>query len=491
MSILGIERDPFPPRQTNGLPELRLDGWQNPYLGFGTARDKISHGFGGWSPQLTDAELSNLFYTDDVSAKLVDKRPEEAFRRGYKLCSKSNPEGAAKLQEAGRALFVDAKVQESATWGRLYGGSVLFVGALGGSPETPLDPRRTREVRFLNVLDRRYVGIEKWYEDPLSPKYGEPELYRIAPMTQRGGRAIRVHESRIIRFDGQHVDLQKKWELGGWTYSVLQRPYDVIRTFATAFQAAGLLTSDASQAVFTMKGLFEMIASGEKGRLQQRMQLVDMSRSAGRAILLDSDGERFERVPTNFSGIPEMLDRMMMRLASSVDMPVTILMGRSPAGQNATGESDFTHWYDSIRSQQVKEYAPKLLKLYQILSSGRIPDLEIEWHDLEEPNEKEEAEIEKLEADTFAVYIDRGVLLPEQVTLAKFGSIDHVEIDEDALRESLAQEKDFSKQLETARGALGEKELAALSIAQGADPAASPADSPAAPAAEPNGQPQT
>lgn len=447
LPIVAIEADPFPPRQTNGLAKFRGDGWQNPYLGFGTMRDKLSHGFGGWSPTLSDPELSNLFYTDDVSAKLVEKRPEEAFRRGYKLVSKSNPQGAAKLQEQGRVFGLDAKVQETATWGRLYGGALLFVGALGGSPAAPLAPERAREIRFLNTIDRRYISIERWYEDPLSPNYGHPELYRLAPLSRQGAPPILVHESRVIRFDGQPVDLQKKWDLGGWTYSVLQRPYDVIRTFATAFQAAGVLTSDASQAVFTMKGLFEMIASGEKERLQTRMQLVDMSRSAGRAILLDSDGEKFERVPTNFSGIPEMLDRMMMRLASSVDMPVTILMGRSPAGQNATGESDFTHWYDSIRSQQVKEYSPKLLRLYQILSQGSIPDLEIEWHELEEPNEKEEAEIEKLRADRYAVYIDKGVLFPQEVALAEFGDGEgQIEIDIEQRERDLEAEKELSMQ---------------------------------------------
>lgn len=426
----------------------RTDGWQNPYLGFGTSRDKLSYGFGGWSAQLSDTELSNLFYSDDVSAKLVEKRPKEAFRRGYKLCSKANPEAATQLQEQGRALGLDAKVQDAATWGRLYGGSLLVIGALGGNPATPLAPERAREVRFLNVIDRRYISIERWYDDPMSARYGEPELYRLSPMSQRGGSApILVHESRVVRFDGQPVDLEKKWDLGGWTYSVLQRPYEIIRTFATAFQAAGVLTSDASQAVFTMKGLFEMIASGDKGRLQTRMQLVDMSRSAGRAILLDSDGEKFERVPTNFAGIPEMLDRMMMRLASSVDMPVTILMGRSPAGQNATGESDFTHWYDSIRSDQVQEYEPRLLKVYAVLSSGKIPDLAVEWEELEEPNEKEEAEIEKLKADTYAIYIDKGVLFPQEVALAEFGDEgEEIQIDIEQRKRDLEAEKEMSMQ---------------------------------------------
>lgn len=420
-------------------PKPRLDNWQNPYMGYGTSRDKLTYGYHTYSPRLTDEELSSLFYADDVAAKLVEKRPEEAFRRGYKLCNADDEAAAKDAYELGRALDVDAKLQEAFTWGRLYGGALLVIGAEGGQPWTPLDETRVRDVRFLNVVDRRFCYIEKYYSDPLAPKYGQPEIYGVMG---GDGMTVFVHESRVIRFDGLPVDMRKKRELNGWTYSVLQRPYDVMRTFATAFQAAGVLTADASQAVFTIKGLFEMIASGEKDRLQTRMQLVDMSRSAARAVLLDADGEKFERVATNFAGLPDMLDRMMMRLASSVDMPVTILMGRSPAGQNATGESDFTHWYDSIKSQQTKELTPKLLRLYRILSRGALANATIEWAPLYEMTEKERAEIEKYEAETWATYIDKGVLYPQEVALAKFGTSTNGEIviDEDVRQKSLEAE---------------------------------------------------
>lgn len=450
--------------------DFRSDGWENAYMGYGTSRDKLMHGYHSGSLRIADEELSALFYSDDVAAKLVEKRPEEAFRRGYKLQNPGNEEAAADLQKMGKALDVDAKIQEAFKWGRLYGGSLLVIGAEQGKTWTPLDESRSRGVRFLNVVDRRFANVDKYYEDPLQPNFGEPEIYAIFGQQ---GLVSYVHESRVIRFDGCAVDLRKRQELQGWSYSVLQRPYDVMRAFATAFQAAGILTADASQAVFKMKGLFDMIASGEKDRLQTRMQLVDMNRSSARAVLLDSDGEDFQRIRTEFTGLPEMLDRMMMRLASSVDMPVTILMGRSPAGQNATGDSDFKHWYDSIASQQEKELTPRLLRLYRILSRGALPDLEIEWHALSEPTEKEEAEIRRIEADTFAVYIDKGVLFAEEVALAEFGKTGNgeIQINEAARLQSLSDELSFGTQTAAAKEtAFNEKELAVLGIGSSVSP---------------------
>lgn len=416
--------------------------------GYGTARDKLQYGRYRANLELDWNELESLFYSDDVAAKLVEKRPEEAFRRGYKLHNPEDPDAAAEALDKANELGVDCKMQEGSTWGRLFGGALLVIGVEGGRPDQPLNEENPGEVRFLNVVDRRFAKVKEWYTDPLQANYGQPKIYTISGATQPGAAApsVDIHESRVIRFDGIPVDTRTRQMLGGWTYSVLQRPYDVMRTFATAFQAAGILTADASQAVFKMKGLFEMIASGEKERLQTRMQLVDMSRSSARAVLLDSDGEEFTRVPTTFTGLPEMLDRMMMRLASSIDMPVTILMGRSPAGQNATGDSDFQHWYDSIASQQKKEFTPKLLRLFRILSRGKLKNASIEWLPLAELTDKEKADIAKTEAETFGIYVDKAVLFPEEVALAKFGKDGdgEIEIDEGAREKSLEQEVELA-----------------------------------------------
>ncbi len=434
MKILSVEKDPF--------PSVKNDGWENPYTGFGTGRDKLTYGYHATSATLDDVELSNLFYSDDVAAKLVEKRPEESFRRGYKLVNPADEKKAQETYEKGRALELNAKMQEAFTWGRLYGGALLIIGAEGGQPWTPLDESNARDVHFLSVVDRRFAHVEQYYTDPLAANYGLPKVYGIRGLN---GLSTFVHESRVVRFDGLKVDAQKRRDLQGWSYSVLQRPYDVMRTFATAFQAAGVLTADASQAVFKMKGLFEAIASGEKERLQKRLRLLDMSRSAARAVILDSDGEEFTRVPTQFAGLPDMLDRMMMRLASSVDMPVTILMGRSPAGQNATGDSDFQHWYDSISTEQTNELTPKLHRVYRILSRGALKDAKIEWCPLSTPTDKERADIAKTKAETDKIYFDMGSLFAEEVSLARFGKSTNGEIviDEEIRRKSLELEKEL------------------------------------------------
>lgn len=458
-----IEPDPFPASPL----QPRNDGWQNAFTGYGTARDKTSYGSFVASEQLDDLQLDALFYTDDIAAKIVEKKPEECFRRSYELIDTEDQEAAKALYDKGQALALDEKLQEGMTWGRLYGGALLVLGIKHGNPELPLNEEQGGDIAWINVIDRREVTVERYYENPNKENYGLPEVYRISGYD---GNVALVHETRCIRFDGVPVDRRKRRELGGWSYSVLQRPYDVIRNFAAAFQAAGVLASEASVGVFKLKGLFEMVAARNKEALQTRMQLVDMSKSAARSLLIDAD-EEYDRIKTDFTGFPDMLDRFSQRLASSIDMPVTLLMGTSPAGMNATGASDFQHWYDTIRAYQAKQLGPKVARFYRILSKGKFRGL-VQWRPLAEPSDKEVAETEKTRAETDGLYIDKGVVLPEQIALARFGKATNgrIVVDDEALLRALQEEANFSKSLEAARGTLGEKELAALSIAQGVSP---------------------
>jgi phage-related protein (TIGR01555 family) len=175
------------------------------------------------------------------------------------------------------------------------------------------------------------------------------------------------------------------------------------------------------------------------------MRMVDMTRSSSRSVLLDADGEDFSRAATSFAGIPDMLDRFMMLLSAATGIPVSILMGRAPQGMNATGDADVRMFYDKISAVQDNEITPVLEQIFGLLGLDVPEDLEVEWHPLWEPSDKEKADTElveqqteKAKADTYAVYVTMGAVFPEQVAIAEFGSGEGViEIDEAMLEKSL------------------------------------------------------
>ncbi len=426
----------------------KYDGLENQFLGFGTGRDKLHHGHFTMHSKLSDQELYALYYTDHVSAKIINKGPEEMLRRGYKLTSKKNPKGAEALQKQGEAeaLQLSKKILRGLQWGALWGGAVAVIGA-NDSPDLslPLNAAGVRDVKFLNVIDRRYVTVTRYQENATLPRFGEPEIYGVGGVI--GVPIMNVHASRIVRFVGvPETDPITLRQLNGWTYSKLQRPYDVIRSFAMQFKAVEHLMSDASQGVWKIQSLLEMLGSN-RDELITRMVFSDMTRSAGRAIMLDAETETFERVSTSFAGLKDVLETTIMQVAAAADMPVTLLMGRSPAGQNATGDSDFRAWYDVLGTDQTNEVKPAMLQVYNVISRGEIDDLDIEFPPLWQPTEQEKATTYLANAQGDQIYSTViGAVQPEQIAIARFGSGNgKIKIDEDALNKSLSHEIELMK----------------------------------------------
>lgn len=423
----------------------RADSWVNAMTGLGTLRDKLTHAQVIPGLKLTDGVLEALFNDDDLAKRIVNKIPREATRRGFdlELEGASDDDGAEvnrELMDALRRMHAMPKLREGWIWGRLYGGGAVFIGADDGQdPEQPLNEAAISTVRFLNVLRRPQLHVAQRYADTTLPSYGEPEIFEVHQSVQAGGELVptgrRIHASRLIIFGGSLTASSWGARADGWEDSVLQASHHALRETATAWQSVAHLISDASQGVLKIANLVDLIASGGQAELRTRIQLMDMARSVCRAMLVDADRESFERVATSFAGLPEMMDRMMMRAAATAEMPVTILFGRSPGGLNATGESDIRGWYDVVSDAQTDVLLPRLERLLQLVmlskdgpTGGALPE---RWHvrfrPLWQPTELEQAQVLKLKADTHVALVTAQIEMEAEagIGLARdFPSID-------------------------------------------------------------------
>jgi hypothetical protein len=401
----------------------RADSWQNMFSGMGTGADRTTAGVYSVSVRITDPELSALYHTSDTAATIVDTVPQAMLRQGFGVTC-PDVDAATKVTDRAKALDVLNHVREGLIWGRLFGGAVLLIGADDNQdPRLPLDEAGIRSLSFLQVYDRRYAQPDTYYEDPKAPKFGRPKTFRLTNL--RSGSVAYVHESRLIVFRGAHTGAKERQENLDWDYSTLQRPYEALRQFDAVYKAAEIMMTDASQAVFKMTGLLQMIAGGQLDVLNTRANFLDMTRSVSRAVLLDADGEDFTKIATSFAGVGDMLDRTANRLSAASKIPVPILMGQAPAGLNATGDSTIRIFYDGIESERTETVEPKLFRLVRLISiAERLGDRRfgIKFKSLWLETPKEKADREKVEADTAAVWITNEVLDPDTVAIAHFGS---------------------------------------------------------------------
>lgn len=402
-------------RMYEGETRERSDAWENVLTGYGTARDKTTASCFGMVPLINDVELEALFYNSSIAAKAVEKPVDALFRAGFDL---EGDDEKGRLLEWLKSVALP-RYKWAAKMGRNFGGSILWLGTSDPDPSLPW--AQDKPILFFEELDRRFVTPWSFYRDPTSAKYGEVEKYLVAdPLV---GRSVLLHETRVIRFEGVKADKRTRLNfLKGWGFSILQRSYEDLRSAGVSFRALENLLSDASQAVLKIKNLNAKLST-DRDETIRRLRILDQQRSSGRAIALDADGESFERSPTPFAGIPDTMDRVMIMIAASFDMPVSVMFGKQPSGLQATGDAELEGWYNSIR-ELGDMYLPSLQVLARLgaITLGMSPDaVKLTFCNPAQANAVEEATVYKTQAEADQIYITNGVVLAEEVAMSRFG----------------------------------------------------------------------
>lgn len=440
---------------------VRADGWENTILGLGGTKDPSAYTRFGTRQPIQETMLEALYIEDHFSARIVEAKVREAMRPGWDLVIPGDPAESASVRDAYAVIEGDLGVGEEmaqgACWGRLLGGAVTVIGADDGTPDLaqPLDEGRIVAVRYLHTYDKRDVQIESYYRDPRNPRFGAPEYFRITPVVPGSGASpIRVHESRCVMWGGQPTTDRRRNELGGWDDSVLERCWDALRQAGENYGAVSMLLGRISQAVYKIKGLYSMIAGKQEAVLNTRMSMLDASRSRARAICLDTE-EDFINTTQSVGGIDLLVDKGVLRLAAAAEMPATVLMGQSPAGMNSTGESDLVLWYASVeswRSLELRRRHERIARLVLLSTTGPTKGVEpatwrIEYRPLRMPTAAELAQLDMVRAQTDAIEIDKGIVPPEAVALARHTGMGNgrVTLDEAEVTAALVRRADLAK----------------------------------------------
>lgn len=422
--------------------EIKADGWANVLTGLGMAsRDKRKgSSFVRDGIMRARGYLEDLYAGDDMAARIVDALPDEMTREWIELQSGDSELDRALMAQL-EVLDVRFKVRQALIWARLFGGACLILGVDDGqTTDKPLDYAAIKSLRYLTVLDRWSLRPGAAYADPLSPRYGKPETYRIEAQIATSGSestqsGVVVHESRLLRFDsGVVVTPRRATENETWSDSVLERVAELLPDFHSVYSGTSNLVQDFAQGVYKLKNLAAMLAAGSDAQVIKRLQLIDISRSVARAIVLDADSEEFTREMASLAGIPDVMDRWQSRLAAAARMPVSVLMGLSPAGGlAATGEFELRYWYDQVKSTQESALRPqieKLLRVMLIAKDGPTRGVEPEtwkfsFRSLWQQTDAEKADARNKQSQTDASYISSGVLSPDEVAASRFSGAEY------------------------------------------------------------------
>lgn len=438
------------------LAVVRQDDFKSAIGLLGDSReDKLEAAYFAYT-EMPVEHLEELWAQDDISARIVETLPETMLREGYDILVQPSEEESEEASQDAKAISeavgawldemeVDPIIEHACNAERALGGAAIVLGVEDGQadPALPLNENALRSLDSLTVLTRDELKPLAYYDDPREPRFGKVRLYGVKRQPE-AGRLIQVvptraagfldpetevviHESRLIRLGGIRLPRRLASQRHGWGGSIIERCYYRVRDFGMSWKAAAHLISDFSQAVLGIKGLATRVLAGDNSVIKNRAEQLRLSRSVARMLVLDAD-ETFERKATPMNGLPEVLQLMAQRVAAAARMPVTVLMGMSPAGLNATGESDIRLFYDGAKVQQHRKLRPILNRIVQLLfrakqgpTNGREPDnWTVRFRPLWQMSDEERAKVRFTMAQADQLYVQFGILAPEEVAESRF-----------------------------------------------------------------------
>lgn len=492
-------------RKNGAVRPHREDGYVNLLNKYGTKQDNSEAYKFEREPVIPDMQLTGLYEGNGLFSKIIDTPAEEALKHGFDLNLKSN-EMNAFVDEVLDDLEWDEKATTAIKWARLYGGALIVMLIDDGRGlEEPVDWEHIRSIDELRVYERSIVQPDyaSLYQQDYGgkgvgnrvSKFGQPEYYYVSSIYG----SFKVHESRCLVFrNGVLPEQTSNATYLFWGMPEYVRIRRALRETVTAHTDSVKLLERSVQAIYSMKGLASLLTTDDgENQVLKRLQLVDTSRGLLNSIAIDSEGEQYDFKTFQFSGVKDVIDATCNMLSALTNIPQTILFGRSPAGMNATGDSDFESYYNFVEKIQRLMLKRNLRTLLDIvfragIASGDVtkePDYKLEFNPLWSLSDTEQATVDQTKAQTALVkaqtaqaYVDMQALDPTEVRrrLASDEEFDVEDIisedDEDDLLQSL---------LGTEPSTMSDVEAAQKNIEQGQAPGGEEQSTTVAPTATP------
>ena len=397
---------------------VTMDAFSNPlfHLGYGSQSPLEATEYP--LTRMTDnyALLNSLYRDNWVVQNVVGLMVDDMLREWYKLRGTISPEYKDELARVERVTQIRARLNEGLRWGRLYGGAAGLIMIDGQNDlSKPLDLEMIYPGSFkgLYILDR-WQGISPNIRLVFEGGEEVPESYSVVDGS--GNTVATVHHSWVIRFTGRELPrIERQAELY-WGESEVEALYKDVVAHDNVSANMAALTFQANintQEVQNLEQLFSLGSTEQQRRFWNTMQAMSVVRS-NFGVQLINKGDAVHNTQYTFTGLQEVYESMCLNLCGASHYPMTKLFGRSPAGMNATGESDLQNYYDYVDSQREAKLRPALERLLPVMAMsawGAVPDnLQIDFPPLWTPTAKEVAEIAKVKTEATVAGFQAGII---------------------------------------------------------------------------------
>jgi len=397
---------------------LILDSYVNSLKGLGslatsTPRTVYSAG------EATIESYAQLYEHNWLARRVVQIFPDDALRARPEIEGVEKAEADRIWTEYDRLnaslVCPQGVVAQGLYQGRALGGAAILLGYKTGQPEDPAPPvGKGTQCYWWDAVPWADLQVVQREDDRNLPGYGQPRLLKVAGEHSRRGEVF--HVSRLVPCEGLPRAIPRQSDLTPWL-SVLQPVGEALEGYGLAWESVNLLLQEASVGVMKMAGMIRMITSQDSTSIEARQRFLTEGRSVARTIFLDPEfDEEFTRTEVSFAGVPQILEQQQMQVCGAAQIPATRLFGRSPAGENATGESDMRIFYDEVAAYRRRAVQPKQTRLLSEIAGRPV---QLKYPPLKAMTEAERATLRFNFAQADEKYFDLGVVTSDEIRASR------------------------------------------------------------------------
>lgn len=379
---------------------------------------------------------------------------EDACRHGFERTVNDSievkPEVFDKLRELDKKFQLKKNMVEHYKYARMFGlrHTLFIVDGIDYEKPFNADGIKAGTYKGMTQIDPYWMAPEfdiKDASDPAAPNFYNPTWWRV--------NGKRVHRSHFVisRNGNDLADILKpSYFYGGipTTQLILERVYAAERVA----NEAPLLAM--SKRLFAMKVDTTKAITDLNTFKQEIAQWTELMNNFGVKVI--GGEEEITQYDTSLASLDETIMTQYQLVAAAAEVPATKLLGTSPKGFNATGEYEQDSYHEMLESIQENELSP-IIERHTLCcqrSFGIMPDInfEVQWKPTDTPSAKEQAEINKIKADTDKILSDAGSVdgfdIRQRITKdpdSGYNGIPEVVPDGPGDREAILEEKEELK----------------------------------------------
>lgn len=357
------------------------DSLESLYTSLGNKNDSVRYS----NKKISDRQLLNMYSSSWLTGKYIDKTADDMLKLP-RVFSGDYDENLLKLViEKENRLKLNEIKEKFLAFSSLLGDALIVAITDTDDLSQPLSD--VEDIQRFIVLTKGEFKPESNIDDDLkSANFGKPIYYTI-------GENDKVHHSRCHRLKLGKSKLTDRNQFG---ISDLQNKYNAIRLFDTTITCIGDIIQDSNVDVLFIPDLIAKVAQGKEDDIRKFINLINHTKSSMNAIALDAGNSeaqgRWEQKTATYSGLSEILSKLITVTAGALDRPITVLFGLSASGFS-TGEEDLEAYHGTINALQESRLRPAQEFIDKFILDKMMPNhgLTFEYPSIKVVNEDKEA----------------------------------------------------------------------------------------------------